>query len=100
MAGTADHPESFWLGGRTEELFGLSECRVVVARSCDYEDRMLRLQRVIARTHKACELGRPERSGDKAPRRAGVARWRRCPRARPRAASNPCRGERSWLRWP
>ena len=38
MFSTADHPQPFWPGGRTEQLLGLSECCVLVARSCHDED--------------------------------------------------------------
>jgi len=35
---TADHPQPFWPGGRTEQFLGLRECCVLVARSCYDED--------------------------------------------------------------
>ena len=38
VASTGDHPQPFWLDGCTEQFFGLSECCVLVTRSCYDKD--------------------------------------------------------------
>ena len=39
VASTGDHPQPFSLDGCTEQFFGLSECCVLVTRSCYHKDR-------------------------------------------------------------